>query len=147
MKWIIKYIIFGNFKIEFFFKIKILFINMSESNISIYEKILKRIQLTTVNESIEKIQKELDDTKKDVKMFEESIENLEYLSAKYCEEYVDDIDDEYYQEYSLMLNTKNNLDKKKNILQKELKNIEEKYNKALEDKQIIDFLKKLIDYS
>jgi predicted nucleic acid-binding Zn-ribbon protein len=111
---------------------------MTESNIGIYEKILKRIYLTTINESIENLLEELDDTKKDIKIFTETIQNIEDISAKYCDEYNDEKD---YLEYSLVLE---NLNKKKNVMQEELKNIEEKYNKALEDKEIIDFLKRII---
>lgn len=109
---------------------------MSSLNINMYEKILKRIRNTTINESVEKLKKNLDDAKKDIQMFIETIQNIEDLRDE-----SDDTHDEYYQEYLFVLNS---LDKKKNIVEEQLKNTEEKYNIALEDKEIIDFLENII---
>ena len=126
-----------------FFKIKILIINMSSPNINMYEKILKRITSTMIKESPEDLEKDLDHANKDLKMFTETIQNIEYIRNQYCEEFLDpdEIYDDKYQEYKFLLN---GLIKKKNIVQEELKNIEEKYNKALEDKEMIEFLKNIL---
>ena len=114
---------------------------MSSLNINMYEKILKRIRNTTINESVEKLKKNLDDAKKDIQMFIETIQNIEDLRDEYnYSDYSDDTHDEY-QEYLFVLNS---LDKKKNIVEEQLKNTEEKYNIALEDKEIIDFLENII---
>lgn len=113
---------------------------MSSLNINMYEKILKRIRNTTINESVEKLKKNLDDAKKDIQMFIETIQNIEDLRDE-CSEYIDSDDTDDYHEYLFVLN---NLDKKKNIVEEQLKNTEEKYNIALEDKEIIDFLENII---
>jgi hypothetical protein len=83
-------------------------------------------------ESFEKLQKDLDDAKKVLKLYLENIQNTKDMFEWYCGEFVDpgfvDPYDDTYKEYKFLLN---GLIERKNIVQEELKNIEEKYNKAL----------------
>jgi len=87
---------------------------------------------TTINESFEKLQKDLDDKKRSLESIEITIEITKDEFEWYCGEFVDpgfvDPHDDKYKEYKFLLN---GLIERKNIVQEELKNIEEKYNKAL----------------
>ena len=84
---------------------------------------------TTINESFEKLQKDLDDKKKVLINISRSYTDAKDMFEWYCEEFwsYDPYDDKY-KEYKFWLN---GLIERKNIVQEELKNIEEKYNKAL----------------
>jgi hypothetical protein len=90
---------------------------------------------TTINESFEKLQKDLDDKKKVLKIISRSYTDAEDYFNWYCEEFVDpgfvDPRDDTYKKYKFLLNHLIDIKNRKNIVQEELKNIEEKYNKAL----------------
>jgi hypothetical protein len=81
---------------------------------------------TTINESFEKLQKDLDDKKKVLKIISSGIGNVSDMFEWYCGEFVDpgfvDPYDDTYKEYKFLLN---GLIERKNIVQEELKNIEE----------------------
>lgn len=117
---------------------------MSSLNINIYEKILNKINKTSIKENIENLEKKIENYKKDIKMFQGTIDNIQDLCDQYSEQYLepaDDSDDELKQ-YNFIFK---NLNKKKNIFKEELKIAQEKYNIALEEKEITDFLKNIIE--
>jgi len=120
------------------------------SSINIYEKILDKFTNISIKANVKEIQKDLIQSKKDLKFLDETIENIEKIYSDNSEYYKFDNDDSDDDDYGISsmayinFMIKNLKTKKKN-LQEHLKYIEKKYNTLLEEEEIIDFLKNIIN--
>jgi len=119
------------------------------SSINIYEKILDKFTNISIKANVKEIEKDLIQSKKDLKFLDETIENIEKIYSDDSEYYKFDNDDDNDDDYGISsmayinFMIKNLKTKKKNV-QEHLKYIEKKYNTLLEEEEIIDFLKNII---